>query len=117
MSFGQWLIHSCTVQRATMTTDAYRVSKPVWASVASGLRCRLVATAQRRTPDDLSQSPVIASFKLLVPTGTDVQIGDQITSIALEDGTTDAGPYRIEAVLTRRAASARHISLQLTRAI
>lgn len=117
MSIDSHLIHTCTTQRATTQSDAYKASKPAWSTLLSGLRCRLVYKAQRRVPDIIAEQPITTQYLLLVPAGTDIKPGDRVVNVVFEDGTTDAGPYRIEAVLPRRARAQRHISLQLEKAV
>jgi len=115
MSIDSHLIHRCSTQRATTTQDAYKASRKTWALNLQDERCRLVVKTQSRRPDILSQEPVITTYTLLLRPGVDVQIGDRVVNVQFEDRTTDAGPYTIEAVLTRRGRAARHISLQLKR--
>ncbi len=116
MSIDSHLLHTCRVQRATTQPDAYKASKAVWTDWLTAQRCRLVYKVQRRAPDVLSEQPITTQYLLLVPAGTDVRPGDRVVNVVFEDGTTDAGPYRIASVLPRRARAQRHVSLQLEKA-
>jgi len=116
MGIDSHLIHTCQTQRATTQPDAYHKSRQVWAAWLTTQRCRLVYKVQRRAPSDLAEQPITTQYLLLVPAGTDVKPGDRVVNVVFEDGTTDAGPYRIAMVLPRRAKAQRHISLQLEKA-
>src|SRR5689334_7746954 len=117
MGIDSHLIHRCTTQRATTQPDTYKASKLTWSDWLTTQRCRLVYKAQRRAPDIIGEQPISTQYLLLVPAGSDVKIGDRVVNVVFEDGDVDAGPYRIEAVLPRRAKAQRHISLQLEKAV
>ena len=42
MSFDSHLIHTCTVQRATLSLDQYRGQQRTYADYLTDVRCRLV---------------------------------------------------------------------------
>lgn len=113
MGIDQHLLHTCDVERAERTQDSYKAEKLTWQTLLTGVRCRLVVKAQRVSDTVLAEQPIVTSYRLFVPPGTDVRVNDRITNLVFEDATEDAGPYRIGEVLTRRARSARHVSLLL----
>lgn len=115
MSFADHLIHTCTIERATTTRDAYNHDVEAWAPQLSGLRCRLVIGTQRVAFSELAEKPVITTYKVLVPAGTAVDEGDRVVNVIVEDGTIEAGPFRIDSVLPRRGAGLHHITLLLER--
>lgn len=112
MSITAHFIHTCDVQRATTTQDALKADVRTWATLTEGVRCRRVTKAQRVADSATGEYPIVTSDLLLLPAGTDIRVGDRIVNI-VADSATDPGPFRIEAVLHRRARSQRHISVQL----
>jgi hypothetical protein len=117
MSIDSHLIHQCDIERATTVRNAYNKSKQNWAANVLDVRCRFIEKAQRRTPDILGEQPITTQYLLLVTPGTDVQAGDRAVNIRYEDGSIDAGPYRIDAIRRRRARSLRHLSLEMEKVI
>lgn len=113
MGIDSHLIHTCDVQRPTSSRDGYNVAKKTWGTHIEGQHCRLVVKTQRNPLGALAENPYITTYLALMPAGTDVKPGDRLANVVFEDGETDAGPYRIEAILTRRGRGACHISLQL----
>ncbi len=117
MTVDSHLIHVADFERATTVRNAYNKSKQNWALRLLDVRCRFVEKAQRRAPDILGEQPITTQYLLLVTAGTDVQAGDRAVNIRYEDGTVDAGPYRIDAIRRRRAKSLRHLSLEMEKVI
>lgn len=115
MSVESHMIHTCTTQRAVVTVDDLNQSTSSWGDWLSELICRLVIKDQRNPFSALAGDPVTTTHLLLVPADSDIVAGDQIIDIEFEDGTTDAGPFRIEAIRPRRGRAARHMSLSLER--
>jgi hypothetical protein len=71
----------------------------------------------QRVPDGaLAERPVVTSYLLIIPGDVDVRQDDRIHTVMEQGGAIiDAGPFRIESALPRRAASVRHRSYQLER--
>ena len=115
MPIATHLIHLCTIQRSTKTLDAYRNAVETWRDVAVGVQCRLVAKAQRVFSDELAQWFTLTTYTVLLPAGTDIQTADRVANVVYEDGSTDAGPFTVNAVLPRRGVGLHHISVQVTR--
>lgn len=117
MSADAHFIHQCDVQRPTIIKDGYGADKELWPPQVPihllGVRGRLVVKTQRVADTALAEKPTITTYRWLTSQGVDVRIGDRLTNIVFEDGTTDAGPYRIEEVMKRRGRAVRHISLLL----
>lgn len=116
MNISGWFVHTCTVQRdQSVTEDSHKAPIADWRDHLTGVRCRLVIKTERVGDTAFAERPVVTTYRLFVGRGTDVQQGDRITSIVDETGAVDAGPYRIEEVMKRRARAVRHISLLLER--
>lgn len=108
-------IHSCTIERATISLDDHGADVATWHAVVESVRCRLVVKDQRAGINELAERPIITTYRVLLPAYTTVQPGDRITNVYDERGVIDPGPYRIETILPRRARSQRHISVLLER--
>lgn len=113
--FTEHLIHSVTLERATAQADGYGNRKKTWATLATGVKGRLVIGAQQVMSNDLAEYAIVTTYKLLLPAGTDVREGDRVQSVTLEDGVTENGPYSVASVLPRRSRSLHHITLLLER--
>lgn len=113
MSIDRHLIHRCDIERGRSIQDAYNHEVTTWHTHLTGVRCRLVAKAQRVADSVSGEFPVVNSYLLLLPTGTDVTIGDRVSNVVDEANETDTSSYRIESVLKRRARAVRHISVVL----
>jgi hypothetical protein len=74
MSIDSQLIHTCTVQRATTTRDALNAEVRTWATLASGVRCRLVIKTQRVGDSAFAERPVVTTHRCS-PARADVQAG------------------------------------------
>jgi len=115
MSIDSHLLHTADIQRATRTVDSYKAEKLLWGTHLIGVRGRLVIKTQRVADTVLAERPIVTTYRWLISPGVDVRQGDRIANITFEDGTTDAGPYRIEEVMARRGRAVKHISLLLER--
>jgi hypothetical protein len=115
MSFATWLIHTCTIERATETLDAYRNAKQTWAAVAAGVPCRLVEKSARALVSERVESTVITTYTLLVSPDVDLRERDRISRVTLEDGTTVNDTFVVTGILARRGATLRHRSALLSR--
>lgn len=115
MGVDSHFIHTCAIERPTETQDEYGENVKTFQPHLSGVRCRLVEKQERETPGESAEQPLITTYLLLVPPGTDVDEDDRITSIVYEDGTTDDRVFDVQTKLVRRARAARHISLTLER--
>lgn len=115
MGVDSHMIHTCTLQRATIQKDDHGADVLVWTGMEPAVRCRLVIATQRSEISDFAERPIITTYKLLLPAYTDVQQGDRIVDVRDERGVVDAGPYRIESVLPRRGKAQKHISVLLER--
>jgi hypothetical protein len=115
VSIDSQLIHRADIQRATTSRDALNAEVRTWATLASGVRGRLVIKAQRVADTAFAERPVITSHRWLTSPGVDVKQGDRIINVVDEEGTTDAGPFTIREVMKRRGRAVKHISLLLER--
>lgn len=115
MGVDSHFIHTCDVLRGTATEDEYNEPATVYGAHLEDVRCRLVEKSEREADSESASNPLITTYLLLLPAGTDVTEHDQITNIVYEDGTTDARTFTVEAVTSRRARTVRHMSLQLER--
>lgn len=116
MSLASNLRHRCTIQRPTITKDDYDHDIESWSPPElerTDVHCRLKVDEERVPLSELAERPVVTVYRLLVGPRADVQQGDRIVDLVFEDGSTDAGPYRIESVLPRRSRRKHHITLKL----
>ena len=114
MSLLDHLIHTCTLQRSTVTgQDRYQRDIVSWAAVDTDLRCRLIEKTQRAFSDALAQFIVVTGYTLLLTASADAREGDRITDVQLEDGAVQTGPFRVRSMLRRRARALHHLSLDL----
>ncbi len=102
MGIAAHFLHVCDIQRGGKT-------------VATDVRCRLVAKAQRILDSVSGQAPIVTSYLMLFGRDTDVKSSDRIINVRFQDGTTDPNIYDIRARLTRNARAVHHISCQLER--
>lgn len=116
MSFDSHLIHTCTVQRATLSLDQYRGQQRTYADYLTDVRCRLVVKSERIFSDVEVQLGRTTTYLLLVRPDVDVQEGDRITELVYEDKEQVAEHFTVREILKRRARSARHVALKLERA-
>lgn len=115
MPISNHFIHRCNTQRAEQTLDAYQNAVATWRDVNVEVPCRLVAKAQQVYSDVQAQFFTLTTYTVLLPAGTDILPEDRVTDVVLEDGTTDAGPFSVNAVLVRRGRAAHHVSVSVTR--
>lgn len=119
MSVDSHLIHTCSIERSRSTTDSYKAEQLLWPPDIPPhlveVPCRLVIKEQRVGDSAFAERPVITTYRLLLAAGVDVRQRDRITTIRDEEGLVDAGPFRVEEVMKRRARTVRHISLLLER--
>lgn len=114
--FKRTLIHTCTVERPSYAQSTSGEPVPSWATVAEDVRCRYVQKQERIAFETISLQMEQRDLLLLLP-GADIDEGDRVSDIRLysDDTLVDAGPFTVEARLTRNARAARHISVQLER--
>lgn len=116
MSIASHYIHSCDTERFTSVgKDGMRQEKRGWRAWETGMACRFVEKEQRVADSVLAERPTITTYTLLFGPGRDVKAKDRIINIVFEDGTTDDGPYTIDAILRRRGRSLKHLSAKLTK--
>jgi len=113
--FKKNLIHTATVQRATLAQDSVGELIPTWADNGT-IDCRFVAKSER-IADEAVGLQMLESYLLLCNNGEDVFVDDRIANIILKStgGTVDPGPFTIEAELSRNSTKPHHISLTLER--
>jgi hypothetical protein len=108
--------HRCVVERPVRALDGYQNATTAYAPLATDVPCRLVIKTQRVPDGALAERPVVTSYLLIIPGDVDVRQGDRIRDVVEQGGAlVDAGPFRIESALPRRASSVRHRSYQLER--
>lgn len=113
MSIDQHLIHTCVVSRPEAQADRYQNQKRVYRVHLPEVRCRLRTTSQRVQNTITGEWAIRTGYQLLATFGTDIQVGDRIGPVTLEDGSTDAFTYEVKAALPRRGGYARHLALEL----
>ncbi len=96
----QIFLHSCTIQRVTITQDEYNEQVETWEDVLVDQICRLITITERKATPGLSLQ-VLEDYRMILPANTDVSRLDRISVVTFEDDTTD-GPFNVEAVIPRR---------------
>lgn len=83
---GLYLVDRCDVKRKAASKQAYG-SKPVYTDHLSAVPCRLDTTNQRGFNSITAEWVVTTVYQLEVQPNRDIQEGDRITNIRLQDGT------------------------------
>jgi len=111
MSFGGYLIHTCTLQRAGESRDAYGNVSRVYSAIATNVPCRFVQRTQRAVNTEKADSLVVQADQVFFDADVDVRPRDRIAFLTLEDGT--AYPYTLEVtgVTARRGKALKHIAV------
>ena len=113
MSLDDHLIHTCTISRnVDTTTDEYGNTLSNFKQIASGVRCRFVEGTQRIFASDTASAVYSATYKLILPAGTDLEQGDCV--VVTLDGAPDPRTFSVDQVLTRRARCPHHLSARLS---
>lgn len=116
MAISNHFIHKCDIKRPySGAEDAHGLSDNSEAFVASGVRFRLVEKEQRIWKSEEAEAAVITVYKGFFSPGVDLEERDHLVNVILEDGTKVDEKYIIKKILTRRARSARHLSVELKR--
>lgn len=117
MPIGAHLKHRCKVFKPQVSKDEYENERRDFPEAAEpdieGLSCLYIVKERVRRDSETSELVTVTQTKLFVPHGTDVEIGDRVTDIELEDKTL-TGPFDvINALPRRRARSRSHLTLVL----
>lgn len=107
------LNHTCTVQRASVTTDRYGNEKRSYSDDSTLVPCRLITTMEKHADPITGQVITAAAYKLLLAPDTDALAGDRVTTIVSRAGTSVAGTYDVIAALPHSGAMARLKTLEL----
>ncbi len=116
IQFQRHLIHQAIIERdsgAGTVQDSFGGIVETFSPVGT-VDCRFISKMQRIADESIGL--VMVGFnKLLLNTGEDVQVNDQVRTITLKStgGTVDAGPYMINAVLDRNSTKQHHTALEL----
>lgn len=111
MSFRDHLIHTCTIQSAATALSARGATVETWSDVAENVPCRKVEKGMRQAVPDAGQMQLYDTLFMFLPDAS-IASGYRIIDVALEDDSTDAGPYEVVEVLKRRSSVVRHISVR-----
>jgi hypothetical protein len=111
MSIIDHLIHTCTIERVTVTRAADGSQSESWADHLSGEPCRLMEESERVAMPDRSFQ-TLRVLKLILRPGKDVTVRDRLKKVAYEDG-GEEGPFVILNVIRRRSTSVRFMALDV----
>lgn len=104
MSFDAFLNQTCVIKRPLVTgVDRYNNAATAPGVVASDVRCRLTFKNMRVTDEIKAETSWVNTPLMLLPSGTDVQVGDEIYVDGEEKPWTVTAP-----VLNRKRAKAAH---------
>lgn len=103
--------HTIVCRRPVASQDAHGADAPAWQEPETTIG-RLVVKAQRRTDDALAEDTLTTRYLLLLPRDSAITNGWRVDQV-IEDGVVIGGPFRVMQRLPRRAASMRHLSLEL----
>jgi hypothetical protein len=113
--FKRNLIHQCTVQRNTASASGSGELVPSWTD-GDTIDCRYVEKRERIASESAGFM-MLEQHILLCNTGEDVLEEDRITDIVLKSDSSvvDAGPFTVEARLSRSSNAPHHVSFRLER--
>lgn len=106
MTLTDHFIHRCTIQRATITLDAYNNAIPTWSDMATNVVCRLVEKEERRITDERAEDTISTKYKLMLAANANVLERDRV----IVEGRT----FTVEALLRRNARAAHHVTALLS---
>lgn len=122
MPIANSLNQTCVIERdanavANGPTDAYHSPTRNYQPHLQDVRCRLVEKAQRVFDGATAESPVMTTYLLLLPAGTDARANvDRVTNVRDRAGQLiEAGPFRVTALVRRRGQALHHLSAALER--
>lgn len=116
MSFASQMIHTCVIERDPTNGEDLHGNAPVGQVpqlIYTG-RCRLVEKTERILTERAGRTAVTV-FKLLIPANAAIEERDRVKSVTLEDATVLTDAFIVKNVIARRAASLRHLSIDLER--
>lgn len=93
-AFTRQLIHTCTIQSQTTTRSSSGAEVPTWANAATAVPCRYMELDNDQPAEGRTEQ---FRKRTLIQFKPDVTLLEtyRITDVALEDGTTLAGPFEI----------------------
>jgi len=109
------LIHSCTIQRYTITSDAYGNSKRTATDLALRVPCRLIERAEKMADGVTGQILTSTSYRLLLDPDQDVIASDRITDIVDRTGSAISGNYEVMAAIPHEGQMTRLITCELNK--
>lgn len=112
MSFHKWLIHRCIIQKVTTTQLSTGELSEAYTTRTSAVECRFVAKRQQYANESTGEQRLF-DYLLLLRNDQTIETTDRITSITLNGGSVDTGPYKVIGVLNRNAMTTRHKSVAL----
>lgn len=108
--------HTCTIERSTQTVDEHNADVETWAPSTEGQRCRYVERSRAINKTAFGELQVVDRDFMLFPPRADVRAGDRLSAIVDRHGAAiKAGVWRVANVVRRRAATTRHIRVELER--
>lgn len=117
MSVDAHFIHECDIERDAGTgEDAHGNDNESWsAGTRVDVAFRLVEQRERVYADEDSAWLTITTYKGLFAHDADIQEGDRLANVTLEDGTTLTEKFYIEELIARRSMSIHHKTAVLER--
>lgn len=100
------LHHSCTIERPTIADDAFKQAGKTWAAIATGQRCRYVEKEEKGFSIESADINFMKSGLVFFPADADLEEGDRLSSMKLEDGTELPSQFEIMGILKRRRTGA-----------
>jgi hypothetical protein len=98
MAFADVLIHTCTIQRATTSENAYGGKSSSYGNYLVGVACRLESLSDKVLDTAQAAHPTVTDYRLMLPAGTDVTDEDRITDVQLNNEPSTLGTFTIEAI-------------------
>lgn len=112
---GAHLKHRCNVYRAELVVDEYENRRRDFPEKphVEGVSCLYIVKTRTIVDRVTNEATSLKTVKLFVPVDTDVNEGDRVSEIELEDETL-TGPFDvISKIPHRRARSRSHVTLEL----
>lgn len=111
MSSEAMMTMTCSIQRATVSTDSGGGEDPSWANIATGVPCRVWQLQERERHQGVAN--VVVTHKAVFPYRQDVTEKDRLTNVASADGTALFSVADIESVDPDAGGVGDHLEVNL----
>ena len=104
----------CETRKRTLVPDGYNNRKVAYADPVTDVRCRYSEKARRGFNSLTGEWMTTTDVKLMVPYNSDLNEGDRVQNIVLQNGDLVTGIFEVEgSIVNRRGRMVRHRSMML----